>query len=111
MAYTLEHAYLFDHQYDPKVHAGVYLCIRGDHRLSEGSLFETFELQVPKHSGIIFHAGNYNQDSKGCILLGERIVMSGQKPGSRMLLNSIKTFNKFMKHLDGIDQFELIIKE
>ena len=69
---TLEHAYFFNGAYTPKLHNGVYTCVRGPHRL-HGMIdfFSTFEItKVSGHSGILFHWGNYNEDSEGCILTG-----------------------------------------
>src|SRR6266404_2420272 len=72
---TLEHAYdtnLSLMPYAPKMHSGEYKCVRGQHRLaSMNDSFTTFEItNVPDHTDILFHKGNYNKDSEGCVLLG-----------------------------------------
>ena len=44
---TLEHAYPIDGReisFSPKLIAGDYLCVRGNHRLENGGPFETFEI-------------------------------------------------------------------
>lgn len=71
IAKTLEHAYLADGGVVPKVPHGDFRCVRGNHQLHSGLKFETFMVTgVPNHQGILFHVGNYNRDSEGCILLG-----------------------------------------
>jgi hypothetical protein len=70
---TLEHAFHEPHdQYEAIIPIGSYNCVRGKHRLLGMTRdFDTFEItHVPGHSQILFHWGNYNKDSKGCILLG-----------------------------------------
>lgn len=95
----------------PKVPPGVYDCVRGRHILpgSEED-FETFELLKVKNAwGILFHVGNYSQDSEGCILLGERIGY--QLSGDKMLQASKQAFKNFMKLQDGVDEFQLKVEE
>ena len=100
LIYTLEHAYnLF-----PKVPNGVYQCLRGQHSLKNGPI-ETFELQnVPGHTGILLHPGNYESDSEGCILLGLGI-------GKNVLTSSRQAFNEFMKLQGGADSFVLTVTQ
>lgn len=65
--------------------------------------FTTFEVtNVPGHTGILFHWGNSEGDSSGCILLGE------YRTGS-MVFKSKKAFEHFMTKLIGINEFELEI--
>lgn len=113
---TLEHAYLErDGNYFPKVAAGTYTCVRGTHQLEHmDHPFETFEITgVPPFDGkpvtkILFHWGNYNNDSKGCILLGQFI--GPKSNGGKMITNSHKTFDAFMKMQEGLQTFDLIIE-
>ena len=97
---TLEHSYACM----VKVPVGTYTCQRGTHQLDHSPKpFETFEIiDVPGHSGILFHVGNYNADSDGCVLLGLR------REGS-MLVGSRLAFDGFMGLQKGIDQFTLIV--
>lgn len=111
--FTLEHAYpdirSVDTFYYTKIPNGSYTCIRGMHRL-DGMIkdFETFEVKdVPGHSGILFHVGNYNRDSSGCILVGASIVSAGLE---KMISDSRTTFAKFMTLQTGIDEFQLQIQ-
>lgn len=104
IAHTLEHS--FDNK--PKLNDGIHKCMRGIHKLHDQKPFETFEiLGVPGHTGILFHVGNYNKDSDGCVLLGTGITDS---PQGEMIVNSRVAFTKFMIMLEGINQFTLEVK-
>ena len=98
---TLEHS--FDSQ--PALPAGTYTCKRGTHMLAGMSQnFITFEVQnVPGHTGILFHTGNTNRDSEGCILVGETIK-------GNLLLNSRPAFATFMTLCDRLPQFTLNVE-
>lgn len=108
---TLEHAFpdANSSNFFPKTALGNYICKRGTHQLEHGGPFETFEiLGVPPFdgkpvTGILFHVGNYNADSNGCVLLGESRSAS-------MISNSKEAFVAFMNCLAGEDQFELLIE-
>jgi hypothetical protein len=114
--HTLEHAYpeggyrgpggvLIPLTYRPKIPHGTYRCVRGEHCLYVGgNFFETFEVKkVPGCHGILFHVGNYNRDSEGCILLG-------MTSNSEMVLQSGIAFKKFMELMRGRDEFFLEVK-
>lgn len=109
IAITLEHAYSNNAKWQPKLPNGTYTCKRGAHRLhGMTSDFETFEvIKVKGHSGILFHKGNYNKDSEGCILLGKQTFESDS---GIMVTSSKITFNKFINMLKGIDSFTLLVK-
>lgn len=119
---TLEHAFPKpDHTFEAKVEAGEYLCKVGTgplpggfHALHDGVPFMAFEIQdVPPFrgepvKGILFHIGNYNCDSEGCILLGKQI---GRKnDGGFMLMASKQAFEAFMK-MQGLDDFTIKIHD
>lgn len=108
--HTLQHAYANGSDFAPKVPDGEYVCVRGLHRLEHMDHdFETFEITgVSGHTNILFHIGNYNRDSTGCILLG--LAFGKQSTGETMLLGSGAAFEAFMKNLDGFDQFKLIVQ-
>jgi hypothetical protein len=100
VAYTLEHAY----ERKPKLPPGIYHCVRGTHALGDKKPFVTFEVTgVEGHSGILFHVGNYNKDSSGCVLLGIDIDRN-------MLLESRKAFERFMDVQKNVDTFTLTVK-
>lgn len=105
LAYTLEHSYGSGSDWHPKLPPGDYQCVRGIHRLT-GLIqaLETFEVtNVPGHTGILFHIGNYNKDSEGCILLGKA-------RGVGSILNSYQAFQDFMEEMQGIDTFPLTVE-
>lgn len=112
---TLEHAYPSgDPAYTwlPKVLPGRYRCVRGKHALHDGKEFETFEVTgVPGHSGILFHHGNWNQDSEGCILTGDAVT-DGVRDGSpqELVTNTNPAFERFMDLQEGSDSFMLTVK-
>ena len=100
---TLEHSY----DCKPKLPTGIYTCVRGTHKLHNGIPFETFEITgVAGHSGILFHAGNYNRDSEGCVLIGKDIAVD-PNTGEEMIIGSRAEFKEFMARLDGVDSFQL----
>lgn len=105
---TLSHAYKQqDGSYLPIVMPGAYTCVRGTHALEDGVPFETFEIKgVLGHSGLLFHNGNFNKDSKGCVLCGENI-RSYDAEADQMVTNSRATFAAFMDRLKGVDSFNL----
>lgn len=106
-----------EHAYDdglgnmvPKLPDGIYNCTRGMHQLEEMSApFETFEVEnVPGHTGILFHIGNYAQtDSAGCLLVGEALE---QMNGILGITKSRATFDAFMLLQDGLDSFTLTVE-
>jgi hypothetical protein len=108
---TLEHAYPSergDGSYLPKLQNGVYKCVRGTHRLHDLVPFETFEIEgVPGHDNILFHAGNLNDDSDGCVLVGEKIE---QFPKAWGITASRITFKKFMELLTNVNSFTLTVE-
>jgi hypothetical protein len=85
----------------------VYTCVRGVHTIIGSQPFETFEITgVPGHGGLLFHRGNYNDDSKGCILLGEEIV-AYDSDFDEMITHSKQTFEAFMYRMTGVQTFQL----
>jgi len=80
-----------------------YMCWR----VTSPKYGETFEVKdVPDRSNILFHAGNFVGDTKGCILLAERF---GKLKHNRAVLNSGSTFSMFLKVMDDFNSFHLTI--
>ena len=107
---TLEHAYDDGTGgYGPKVHPDVYTCVRGLHRLHNmAEDFETFEISgVVGHTDILFHWGNYNRDSEGCVLVGKSLSMQGD--GTQMITSSRVAFAELMALQEGVDSFQLTV--
>lgn len=85
---------------------GQYIC----RRYSSERYKNTFEvIQVTGRSGILFHAGNTEKDTAGCIILGQHF--GKLKSCERAILNSGKTFEEFMEKLDDVFEFHLTITE
>ena len=106
-AVTIEHAFEgVDMQFAPKLpRPGWYRCVRGMHQLEHGPRFETFEITgVPGHRGILFHVGNFNRNSDGCVLLGERLHTESEM---WWIDNSLNTFTRFMAANADVDEFDL----
>lgn len=102
VAHTLEHAYSDGTGWAPKIPDGEFVCVRGEHQLASGPI-ETFEITgVPGHSGLLFHYGNFNKDSEGCVLVGEA-------EAGNALTKSRAAFAKLMALQDGVDQFNLTV--
>jgi len=100
----LTHAFIDQSPPYPATQPDAYICRRGMHQLEHGDPFETFEVtNVQGHTGILFHKGNWNKDSEGCFLLGEHRT-------DTMITESAVAFTQFMKELEGIDEFTLVIK-
>lgn len=107
VAVTCEHAYSDGGSvWMPKIPNGAYTCVRGKHRLhGMTDDFEAFEVTgVRGHTGILFHVGNYNKDSDGCILMGRSFDVATDPT---MVLHSRATFNAFMQLMDGVNSFTL----
>jgi hypothetical protein len=107
ICYTLEHAFPQDGgKYEPKLPSGSYVCLIGTHRLDHNPApFQAYEVTgVPGHTGILFHVGNYNADSDGCILLGTAIAGRDQS-----LTESRVAFSKFMTLQNGLNTFNLTV--
>jgi len=106
IAVTLEHSY----DGEAKLPAGPYTCKRGMHTLHHHPVaFETFEvMDVPGHTGILFHVANWQRDLDGCIGLGRTVI---QSEVGTMITDSNFTFTKFMYDLDGIDTFLFTVED
>lgn len=81
---------------------GNYLCKR-----FHGTKYpDTFEIIVPGHDALLFHVLNTEDQSLGCIGLGEEI---GELNGKRAVLASGKAFSEFMKKMGDDQEFNLVI--
>lgn len=115
VAVTLEHSFpewsrWADRSFKAVIPSGIYQCVRGKHRLEHMTEdFETFEITgVTGHTGLVFHWGCFNRDSKGCVLLGK--ALAGDDASGEMITHSRDTFAAFMALQVGIDQFTLAIR-
>jgi hypothetical protein len=83
---------------------GTYFC----KRFSGVKYKNTFEIIVPGHTALLFHAGNIEAHTEGCILMGQ---YPGKLVNDRAVLNSGNTFKKFMAILQGVDSFYASFKD
>lgn len=76
----------------------------GDHRCHRDKYhkggYETFEIEVEGHDRVLFHIGNWEENSEGCVLIAESFDQLGIK-------DSRGGFAEFMKILEGRDVFIL----
>ncbi len=102
---TLEHAFeRLDGPYRPKLNAGTHICTLGEHNLDHSKGVQLYEINnVPGHSGILIHIGNYNHDSDGCVLIGTAL-------GNKCITGSLRALATFMG-LQGGQEFTLTVLE
>jgi len=102
---TLEPPDILNEQNISSIPAQQYKCLRRD----SPSFGETFEvMDVPGRSDALFHSGNTLVDTRGCVLLAEHY---GKLRGDRAVLNSGKTFERFMGMVRKYNVLSLTIKE
>ena len=102
-ALTLERQWLDNRTSISCIPAGNYKCKRTNSPKFGG----TFEVtNVPGRTHILFHKGNIDDDSHGCILIGEQFEHLGDSPA---ILASKKGFGEFMKILMAQIDFRLIV--
>ena len=93
---------------------GSYLCMRFD-APTHGTTYEV--VKVPGRTAVLFHSGNTEADTEGCILLGKEFGslrakddQSGLMEIQLAALRSKEAFESFMKHMQGAATFVLHIK-
>lgn len=84
---------------------GKYIC----KRVYSPRFGNTFEIKgVPGRTHILFHKGNTEADTRGCILVAEEF---GVLTADLAILKSRAGYEEFMEKLKGEDYFVLTIKE
>ena len=85
------------------IHAGEYIC----KRVNSPRFGNTFEVtDVNGRTHILFHKGNLDDDSRGCVLVGEEFGVLGSDSG---ILNSKHGYNEFMALMADTDEFRVVI--
>lgn len=103
--YTLEPTDKLNKSNESSIPAQQYIC----EKIFSSKFGGTIQvLNVPGRSHILFHAGNVQGDTLGCILLGDTI---GKLKGARAILNSGKTFRRFLDLMSNENQLHLTIRE
>jgi hypothetical protein len=84
---------------------GQYVC----HKYSSDKFPSTWEVQnVYDRKKILFHPGNLVYHTDGCVILAEYF---GKLMGDLAVLNSGKTFKKFMRITETCSELFFIIRE
>ena len=102
-ALTLERQWLDNRTSISCIPAGTYKC-KHVNSPRFGNTFEVTNVQGRSH--ILFHKGNLDDDSHGCILVGEQYGDINDSPGIQA---SKAGYNEFMKTMIGEVGFRLII--
>lgn len=109
-ALTLERPWKDNQRSISCIPAGAYTC----KRVTSPKFGVTFEvLNVPGRQEILFHKGNIQEDSHGCILIGEQFGVLLNKPA---ILAAKEGFEEFMRITavgtsPKIDEFKLFIRD
>lgn len=102
-AITLEREWLNNERSISCIPEDLYIC----QRVNSPKFGNTFQVtDVPGRSHILFHKGNIDDDSHGCILVGEQFETL---KGSPAILASKRGYQEFMNKLEDDDIFRLII--
>lgn len=84
---------------------GAYTC----GRINSPKFGNTFQiLNVFGRQEILFHKGNIQEDSHGCILIGEQFGVLTNEPA---ILAAKEGFEEFMRITARIDEFTLYIRD
>lgn len=112
-AVTLERPWRQNQRSVSCIPQGQYICLRcsnsPDYNYQDSPKFgNTFQVfNVPDRSKILFHKGNLNDDTHGCILVGENFHMFTGVPG---VAASRDAFNEFLNITKHVDEFDLVIE-
>ena len=102
LSYTLENPWLNNTVGLSCIPPGIYkLGLRTSPNFSPRYGHDMVEVKdVPNRSYILFHKGNTNEDTRGCILLGET-------KGIDFIGNSSKAYNKFYPIISNCKEIEI----
>ena len=104
-AVTLEPAWEDNKKGISCIPSGPYSC----KRVKSPKFGDTFEiLDVEGRTHILFHKGNSERNTQGCVLIAEEF---GKLNGKAAVLASGRGFTEFMSILKEVDEFELIIED
>ncbi len=99
---TLERTFGSDNHV--KIPPGHFTCPR---TLFHRGGSETYDVPVPGHSRLLFHKGNVENDSEGCILVAKSFGMFGGVPG---VAASRIGFNEFIAQTNGASEIALEVE-
>ena len=102
-AVTLERPWIENRINISCIPTGLYVC----KRVKSPRFGNTFEVtDVPGRTSILFHKGNLQENSHGCILIGEQYEFLNDQPA---VLASKKGFGEFLFKTSTSDEFKLLI--
>lgn len=87
----------------PIIDNGRFLCKRDFYH--KGG-YETFEIQIERHDRILFHKGNWETDSTGCVLVAESFAVLR---GMTAIAGSVQGFDEFMQLTAGLPEFWMTV--
>jgi len=100
---TLEREWKDNKKGESCIPIGLYTC----RRFQSPKFGDTFEIcDVFGRTYILFHKGNIEDDSHGCVIVGEEY---GEYKGKIAVLSSGKAFAEFKRRTAGLDTFTLRI--
>ncbi len=102
---TLERPDIENKPFVSSIPAQQYIC----KRIISPKYSECFEIQnVPDRDHCLFHPGNIVAHTEGCVIIAQH---QGRLKENRAVLNSGNTYKKFMKVMEGHNEFHLTITE
>ena len=105
---TLERPYTDGFGKMSYIKAGVYTC----KRVQSPTFGNTFEVTgVPGRKHILFHAGNWTDDTRGCILTGTSFDPVGGSDGKNGVTGSRIAFDEFLDMTRGTNSFSLTVAD
>lgn len=114
--YTLEDEWENNRRNISRIPAGVYVCEATTYWRHNIPTYEVTD--VPDRSRILFHPGNTEEDTAGCILLGMAfgpVKVVDEETGEDVVKlgvwQSQKAFNEFMEAMEGEERFRLNITD
>ncbi len=100
-ALTIENPWLNNKRNVSCIPDGIYEC----KRVESPRFGNTFEIKdVPGRTHILFHTGNTEDDTEGCIIVGEQFEYLGDKAA---VLSSRKGFGEFRRRTADVGSFTL----
>lgn len=85
------------------IKAGTYRCVRSFYY--KGG-YQTFEIIVEGHTRILFHKGNIEEHSLGCVIVAESFGVFG---GKTAVLDASHGFSELMQLSAGLQEFPMIV--
>jgi len=102
---TLEREWNDNKRGESCIPRGSYLC----KRVQSPKFGDTFEVyDVPGRSHILFHRGNIEDDTHGCLVTGEEY---GKYKDKVAVLSSGRAFKEFKKRTENLEYFKLEITD